>query len=190
MNGNVYGLAANIFFSFHYSLDDDGNLLKVRTVSALAIDEWKQQILCKVNTKYEQFLRSVPECSSTSTYNDYLNGVFTFNLYVCVLNILQLRLPLTAIPDYINNFPISSLWYSVISIHHFLFSRAILIQTCFESFTFRATRVLCDCGNFGVFCRIPCFFRVACHALILRCVERLAKVPRSVELQILKLHVT
>ncbi|CAB4010587.1 crossbronx homolog [Paramuricea clavata] len=27
--------------------EDDGNLLKVRTVSALAIDEWKQQILCK-----------------------------------------------------------------------------------------------------------------------------------------------
>mgnify|MGYP002803869330 FL=1 len=27
--------------------DDDGNLLKVRTFSALAIDEWKQQILHK-----------------------------------------------------------------------------------------------------------------------------------------------
>ena len=31
------------------SLEDDGNLLKVRTFSALAVDEWKQQILHKVS---------------------------------------------------------------------------------------------------------------------------------------------
>ena len=61
------------------SLEDDGNLLKVRTISALAIEEWKQQILCKVKV---QTMNNVYAVLHLYLYN-YLNGVLNLkSLYV------------------------------------------------------------------------------------------------------------
>ena len=41
-----------IYIFLFISLEDDGNLLKVRTFSPRAIDEWKQQVLHKVKRFY------------------------------------------------------------------------------------------------------------------------------------------
>ena len=46
---------------FYSTVEDDGNLLKVRTLSPLVISEWKQELLSKVEKNFRSTL--VPDVS-------------------------------------------------------------------------------------------------------------------------------